>query len=105
MSKVGRRINIVNDDPEFENDFCNKKWNEQIPGYKIRNSACKTICSGIKKMFKDLPVLKCSTPYKQAIKYYILCLAVYQALIEVIFDRFININVDNAQWTHEAILA
>ena len=55
----------------------------------------KTTCSGITTMFKELPVIECDTPYKQAINYnnYVLCLAACKATPEVLYDRFVNMNI------------
>ena len=48
---------------------------------------CKIKCSGVKKMFKELPELKSTNDVTKAMNYRIMALTAYKATTEVIFNR------------------
>ena len=77
--------------PNKAEEFFKFKWNKQPSGYRIIKKLCKLKCSGIKKMFKELPILECEDDYVKAMNYLILVLTAYKATAEVIYDRFINV--------------
>ena len=54
---------------------------------------CKIKSSGIKKMFKELPVLICENEVTKAMNYLIMALTAYKATAEVIYDRLLNVTV------------
>ena len=51
---------------------CKMKWNYPITGYRIIKKLCKLKSSGIKKMFKELPILECENNYAKAMNYLVL---------------------------------
>ena len=59
--------------------------------------ACKSMCklksSGIKKMFKELPILDCENEMTKATNYLILALTAYKTTAGVIFDRLLNVTL------------
>ena len=59
MFKIRRHFNMLNMQPEIASEFFSQKWNKPIYGYRIIKSMSKIKSSGIKKMFKKLPVLIC----------------------------------------------
>ena len=60
MFKIRRIINILNMHPE---------WNKLISGYRIIKKLCKLKSSGIRKMFKELPILECEDAFHKAMNY------------------------------------
>ena len=74
MFKIRRHINMLNMQPEIASEFFSQKWNTPISGYRIIKSMCKIKSSGIKKMFKELPVLICESEVTKAMNYLILAL-------------------------------
>ena len=74
MFKIRRQINILNMQPEIASEFFNQKWSKPITGYRIIKSLCKLKSTGIKKMFKELPVFKCENEVTEAINYLIMAL-------------------------------
>ena len=54
---------------------------------------CKLKSSGIKKMFKELPIRTCENEVTKATNYLILALTAYKAAAEVIFDRLLNVTI------------
>ena len=73
----------------------------------------QTKSTGIKKMFKELPVFKCENEVTEAINYLIMARTAYKAAAEVIFDRLFNVTIvcqiiktlikQDIPWTHQAI--
>ena len=59
MFKIRRRINTLNMQPEITSEFFSQKWKKPISRYRIIKRMCKLKSSGIKKMFKELPILDC----------------------------------------------
>ena len=78
MYKIRRQINILNMQPEIASKFFSQKWRKPITGYRIIKSLCKLKSTGIKKMFKELPVFKCENEVKEAINYLIMALKSYK---------------------------
>ena len=66
MFKIRRSINILNIHPKMADKYFKLKWSKPITGHRIIKRLCKLKCSGIKKMFKELPVLKCVDNYTKA---------------------------------------
>ena len=107
----------MNMHPEKAEEYFKFKWNKPITGYRIIKKLCKLISSGIKKMFKELPILECVDDFFKAMNYLILALTAYKATAEVIFDRLINVTIvcqifkpmlkaqkyKKLNWTHQAI--
>ena len=93
MFKIRRTINILHENPEKATEYFEFKWNKPISGYRIIKKLFKLICSDIKKMFKELPILECEDDYARAINYLILALTAYKATTQVIYDRFINVAI------------
>ena len=60
--------------PEIASEFFSQKWNKPISGNRIIKSMCKLKSSGIKKMFKELPILDCENEVTKAKNYLILAL-------------------------------
>ena len=58
---------------------------------------CKIKSVGIKKMFKQLPVLLCENETTTAMNYLILALTAYKVAAEVIFDRLVNATIAEFQ--------
>ena len=89
-----------------------------MTGYRIIKKLCKLKSSGIKNMFKELPVLECADNYTKAMNYLILALMSYKATAEVIFDRLVNVTIvcqvfkpmlksqsyKKLKWSHPAII-
>ena len=69
MFKIRRNINILNMHPEKAEEYFKYKWNKPITGYKIIKQLCKLKSSGIKKMFKELPIMECKDDYSKAMNY------------------------------------
>ena len=88
MFKIRRQITLLNMQPEIASIFFNQKWSKPITGYRIIKSMCKIKCSGIKKMFKELPELKSTNDVTKAMNYIILALTAYKATTEVISIDF-----------------
>ena len=117
MFKIRRKINMLNMYPEIADEYFQVKWNKPITGYQIIKRLCKLKSSGIKKMFKELPILECENNFAMAMNYLILALTAYKATAEIIFDRFVNVAVvcqvfkpllksqkfKNFKWSHQAI--
>ena len=118
MFKIRRTINILQKNPDKAEEYFKFQWNKPISGYRIIKKLCKLKCPGIKKMFKELPILKYEDNYAKAINYLILALTAYKATAEVIYDRLINVNIvcqifkpmlkmqkyKELKWSHQAIL-
>ena len=108
---------MLNMYPEIADEYFQVKWNKPITGYQIIKRLCKLKSSGIKKMFKELPILECENNFAMAMNYLILALTAYKATAEIIFDRFVNVAVvcqvfkpllksqkfKNFKWSHQAI--
>ena len=73
--------------------YCKQKWTKPVTGYRIIKRLCKFKSSGIKKMFKELPVLECADDYMEAMNYMVLALTACKATAEVVFDRLINVTI------------
>ena len=58
---------MLNMYPEMVKEYFNQNWRKPITGYQIIKSLWKFKCSGIKKKFKELPVIKCEDDYTKAI--------------------------------------
>ena len=52
--KIRRCIGMLNTNPEIAEEFLNRNWT-RTDFKKI----CKLRCSGIKKMFIELPIIEC----------------------------------------------
>ena len=103
--------------PEIADEYFQVKRNKPTTGYQIIKRLCKLKSSGIKKMFKELPILECENNFAKAMNYLILALTAYKATAEIIFDRFVNVAVvcqvfkpllksqkfKNFKWSHQAI--
>ena len=103
--------------PEKADKYFKHKWSKPVTGYRIIKKLCKLKSSGIKKMFKELPILECEDNFSKAMNYLILALTAYKATAEVIFDRFVNVTLvcqvfkpmlksqkfKNLNWSHQAI--
>ena len=74
MFKLRRHINVLNMQPEVASRFFNQKWSKPLTGYRIIKYMCKIKSVGIKKMFKELPVLLCENETTTAMNYLILAL-------------------------------
>ena len=74
MFKIRRQITLLNMQPEIASIFFNQKQSKPITGYRIIKSMCKIKCSGIKKMFKELPELKSTNEVTMAMNYLITAL-------------------------------
>ena len=114
MFKLRRHINVLNMQPEVASRFFNQKWSKPLTGYRIIKYMCKIKSVGIKKMFKELPVLLCENETTTAMNYLILALTAYKAAAEVIFDRLVNVTIvgqiikpllstKTFSWSHQAI--
>ena len=93
MCKIRRHLNMLNMQPEIASEFFSQKWNTPISGYRIIKSMCKIKSSGIKKMFKELPVLICENEVTKAMNYLIMALTAYKASAKVIFNRLLNVTI------------
>ena len=108
---------MLNMGPQIASEFVSQKWKNLISGYQVIESMCKLKSSGIKKMFKELPILECKNEVTKATNYLILALTAYKATAEVIFDRLLNVTVvcqiikpwvsmekgEKFSWNHQAI--
>ena len=114
MYKIRRQINILNMQVEIVSKFFNQKWRKPITGYRIIKSMCKIKCSGIKKMYKELPLFESNNEVTKAMNYLITALTAYKAVTEVIFNRLLNVAIvcqiikpllqqKEFSWTHQAI--
>ena len=117
MLKIRRSINAINIHPEMADEYFKMKWGKPVTGYRIIKKMCKLKSSGIKKMFKELPILESEDNYAKAMNYLILVLTAYKTTAEVIFDRFVNVALvcqvfkpmlksktsRNFKWSHQAI--
>ena len=116
MFKI-RRSNILNMHKEVADEYFKLKWSKPVTGYQIIKKLCELTSSGIKKMFKELPILECENKYAKAMNYLILALTAYKTTAEVIFDRFVNValgcqvfkpmlkskRLRNLNWSHQVI--
>ena len=66
--------------------------NKQFSGYGITKSLCKIKCSSIKRCSRNHRLLNVIL-HRKAINYYGLYLADYKAIAEIIYDRFVNVNI------------
>ena len=71
-------------------EYFNQKWRKPITGYQIIKRIFKFKCSGMKKIFKELPIIECEDDYTKAMNYFVLVLTAYSAAAEAIFDRLVN---------------
>ena len=84
-----------------------------MTGYRIIKSLCKLKCNGIKKMFKEMPILKCENEVIEGTNYLIMALTAFKATAEVIFDRLMNVTmvcqiikpliIQNLPWNHTSV--
>ena len=93
MFKIKRHLNVLNMQPEIASEFFNQKWNKPMTGYQIIKYMCKIKSVGIKKMFKELPVLLCENEAIMAMNYLIMALTAYKTAAEVVFDRLVNVTI------------
>ena len=91
MLKIRRSISALNMHPEMAEELFNVKWRKPVTGYRIIKRLCKLKSTGIKKMFKELPILECEDYHAKALNYLILALTAYKATADVIYNRFVNI--------------
>ena len=113
MFKIRRQINVLNMQPEIASKIFNQKWQKPMTGYQVIKSLCKIKSKGIKKMFKEMPILKCENEVTEATNYLIMALTAYKATAEVVFDRLLNVTIvcqiikplimQNFSWNHHAI--
>ena len=89
--KIRRCILILNSHSDIAEDFLNRSWTEPLSGYKFIKKICKIRCSGIKKMFKEMPIIEGKDAYKKVMNYFVLCLTACKAVAETIYDRLINV--------------
>ena len=78
MFKIRRSINILDLHPEVADEYFKLKWSKPVTGYRIIKKMCKLKSSGIKKMFKELPILECENNFTKAMHYLILALTAYK---------------------------
>ena len=64
-----------------------------MTGYRVIKSLCKLKCNGIKKMFKEMPILKCENEETEVKNYLLMALTAFKATAEVIFDRLVNVTI------------
>ena len=116
MFKIRRQITVLNVQPETASMFFSQKQSKPKTGYRIIKRMCKFKCSGIKKMFKEMPELKSDNEATMAKNYLIMALTAYKATTEVMFIRFLNVTVvcqiikpilqdKNFSWTHQAVFS
>ena len=84
-----------------------------MTGYRVIKSLCKLKCNGIKKIIKEMPILKCENEVTEATNYLIMALTAFKDTAEVIFDRLMNVTIvcqiikpliiHNFPWNHPAI--
>ena len=103
MFKIRRQINVLNMQPEVASKFFNQKWQKPMTGYRIIKSLCKLKCNGIKKMFKEMPILKCENEVTEATNYLIMALTAFKATAEVIFDRLMSHECHNCMPDNQTI--
>jgi len=65
--------------PETASKFFNQKWQKPMTGYRVIKSLCKLNSNGIKKMFKEMPILKCENEVTVATNYLIMALTAFKA--------------------------
>ena len=114
MFKIRRCMNMLDIHPEFATQYFNQKWHKPISGYRIIKSLWKLKCSGIKKLFKELPIIECDDDYMKVMHYYVLTLTAYKAGAEAIYYRLLTVTIacqaikpmllfqehKNANWNH-----
>ena len=77
---------------------------------------CKIKCSGIKKIFKEMPELRSNNEVTMAKNYLIMALTAYKAITEVMFIRLLNVTIvcqiikpilqdKEFSWTHQAVFS
>ena len=117
MFKIRRTISVLNANPDQAEEFFKFKWGKSPSGYRIIKKLCKLKSSGIKKMFKELPILECESDYAKAMNYLLLALTAYRAATQVIYDRLINVvlvcsifkpmfktrKYNELNWSHQAV--
>ena len=91
MVKIRTRFNVLKMHPEKADENFKHKWNKPATGYRIIKRLCKLKSSGMKKMFKELPILECKDNFSKAMNCLILALTAYKKTAEIIFDRFVNV--------------
>ena len=84
MFKNITSIKMLKLHPEIAKEYFNQKWSKPITGYRITRSLCKLKCSGIKKIFKELPIIECEDDYTKAMHYFVFALTAYKAVTEAI---------------------
>ena len=90
MFKIRRNINMH---LEMAKEYFKQKWSKPVTGYWIIKSLCKFKSSGIKKIFKELPVFECKDDYTKAMDYLFLARTAYKAVAEAIFNRLVNVTI------------
>ena len=117
MFKIRRTISVLNANPDQAEEFFKFKWGKSPSGYRIIKKLCKLKSSGIKKMFKELPILECENDHARAMNYLLLALTAYRAATQVIYDRLINVVIvcsifkpmfrtrkyNELNWSHQAV--
>ena len=117
MFKIRRTISVLNANPDQAEEFFKFKWGKSPSGYRIIKKLCKLKGSGIKKMFKELPILECENDHAKTMNYLMLALTAYRAATQVIYDRLINVIIvcsiskpilrirkyNELNWSHQAI--
>ena len=73
-------------DPETAKEYFKQKQNKPVAGYQIFKNLCKLKSSGIKKIFKELPVFKCEHQYIKMTNYLAPALTAYKAAAAASFD-------------------
>ena len=91
MFKIRRNINMLSIHPAMAKEYFLQKWRKPITGDRIIKSFCKS--SGIKKIFKELPVFESEDHYTKAIYDVVLILTAYKAVAEAIFNRLVNVTI------------
>ena len=108
MFKIRRNSNTLNMHPEMAKEYFKQKWSKPVTGYRIIKSLCKFKSSGIKKLFKELPVFECKDDYTKAMNYLVLAPTAYKAVAEAIL---VNVTIvcqifkpmltlQNLNWSH-----
>ena len=57
---------------EVAAEYFKLKWSKPVTGNRIIKKLCKLKSSGIKKMFKELPIFDCENNYAKVMNYLIL---------------------------------
>ena len=70
-----------------------------ITGYRIINEVCKIKHSGVKKMFKELPIIESDNVFIKALNYMVLYMP-DTAVAETILERFTNVHMSSYQTTN-----